>query len=234
MTLTVGNHTVKWGGDFNNVKDVQDNLRNYAGAYSYSNINDFIIDYVNFSTTGGLGAGVVCSTTTRVRGRCYTGNYNQGFGTTLFEFTTKDYNFFVSDEWRYTPRLTVNLGLRYEYERLPSPQIPSNVPQTNNFPRDKNNFGPRMGFAWDMSGDSKNSLRGGYGIYYGRIINSTILNAITNTGNTLGQLQSSTAPTSAISPIFPNVLASAPAGATGIQFFQHHFQAVDSSGGHRL
>jgi len=223
ITLTAGNHTIKWGGDFNNVKDVQDNLRNYAGAYSYSNINDFIIDYVNFATTGGLGAGIVCSSSTRLRGKCYTSNYNQGFGPTLFDFTTKDYNFFVQDEWRYTPRLTVNLGLRYEYERLPTPFLASSIPQTNNFPRDKNNFGPRVGFAWDMSGDSKNSLRGGYGIYYGRIINSTILNALTNTGNVGGQLQSSTS--QAAGPVFPNVLPSAPAGATAIQYFQNHFQA---------
>lgn len=223
VTLTVGDHSVKWGGDFNNVLDVQDNLRNYAGAYSYSNINDFIIDYVNFATTGGLGGTVACSTSTRVRGRCYTSNFNQGFGPTAFEFSTQDVNFFLQDEWRYTPRLTVNLGVRYEYERLPKPFIPGIDPRTNNFPHDKNNVGPRVGFAWDMSGDAKNSLRGGYGIYYGRIINSTILNALTNTGNTLGQLQSSTA--QAAGPVFPNVLPSAPAGATAIQFFQRNFQA---------
>src|SRR5215813_1827994 len=182
VTFTTGNHTLKWGGDFNDVKDVQDNLRNYAGAYSYSNVNDFILDYVNFSTTGGLPAGVTCATTTRLRGRCYTSNFNQGFGPTLFSFKTQDIDFFLQDEWRYTPRLMVNLGVRYEYERLPKPFIPGSEPKTNNFPHDKNNVGPRIGFAWDMSGDSKNSLRGGYGIYYGRIINSTILNALTNTG----------------------------------------------------
>jgi hypothetical protein len=223
VSLTAGNHTIKWGGDFNNVRDVQDNLRNFAGSYSYSNINDFIIDYVNFAAPGTLGATVACSTSTRVRGRCYTGNFFQGFGPTLFQFTTQDINVFVQDEWRYTPRLTVNIGVRYEYERLPNPFLASNVPQTNNFPKDKNNIGPRVGFAWDISGDSKNSLRGGYGIYYGRIINSTILNALTNTGNAGGQIQTSTAP--AAGPIFPNVLAAAPAGTAAIQFFQNHFQA---------
>jgi Carboxypeptidase regulatory-like domain/TonB dependent receptor len=223
VTLTVGNHTLRWGGDYNNVKDVQDNLRNYAGAYSYNNINDFIIDYVNATTTGGLGAGVVCSASTRNRGRCYTSNFAQGFGPTLFDFTTHDVNFFLQDEWRYTPRLTVNLGVRYEYERLPEPFIPSAEPRTNNFPHDKNNIGPRMGFAWDMTGDSKNSLRGGYGIYYGRIINSTILNALTNTGNSLGQIQASIAPASG--PIFPGTLASGAGTVPNIQFFQRGFQA---------
>jgi hypothetical protein len=223
VTLTAGNHTLKWGGDFNDVKDVQDNLRNYAGAYSYNNINDFIVDYVNFATTGGLAAGVTCATSSRFRGKCYTSNYLQGFGPTLFEFKTQDINVFVQDSWRYTPHLTITYGVRYEYERLPKPFLASNIPQTNNFPKDKNNIGPRVGFAWDISGDSKNSLRGGYGIYYGRIINSTILNALTNTGNTGGQLQTSTS--QAAGPEFPKVLPSAPAGASAIQYFQNHFQA---------
>ena len=223
VTLTAGNHTIKWGGDFNNVLDVQDNLRNFAGSYAYNNINDFIVDYVNFAAPGTLGASVACSTTARLRGKCYTSNFAQGFGTTVFQFTTQDINIFLQDEWRYTPRLTVNLGVRYEYERLPKPFLPSNIPATNNFPHDKNNVGPRMGFAWDMSGDAKNSLRGGYGIYYGRIINSTILNALTNTGNPAGQIQTSTS--QALGPVFPNVLTSAPAGTSAIQFFQRNFQA---------
>lgn len=223
VTLTAGNHTIKWGGDFNDVKDVQDNLRNYAGAYSYNNVNDFIVDYVNFATTGGLAAGVTCATSSRLRGKCYTSNFNQGFGPTLFQFKTQDINVFVQDSWRYTPHLTITYGVRYEYERLPKPFLAYLEPRTNNFPKDKNNIGPRVGFAWDISGDSKNSLRGGYGIYYGRIINSTILNALTNTGNPGGQLQTSTS--QAAGPEFPKVLASAPAGASAIQFFQNHFQA---------
>jgi Carboxypeptidase regulatory-like domain/TonB dependent receptor len=242
VTLTAGNHTFKWGGDINRVLDLQDNLRNFAGAYSYNNINDFIIDHVNFITPGGLPATVTCTTgqpaspapAAKFRGRCYTSNYAQGFGPTKFSFVTTDYNLFVQDDWRYTPRLTINIGLRYEYERLPDPFLPSSEPRTNNFPKDKNNFGPRIGFAWDMGGNGKNSLRGGYGIYYGRIINSTILNALTNTGNSGGQFQASVAPTITVSgvvvpnpaaPVYPNTLASGPAGTGAIQFFQNHFQA---------
>jgi hypothetical protein len=225
VTLMMGNHTVKFGGDFNDVKDVQDNLRNYAGAYSYNNINDFIVDYVNSTTSGGLAGTVTCATSSRFRGRCYTSNFNQGFGPTVFSFKTQDINFFLQDEWRYTPRLTVNLGVRYEYERLPKPFIPGNDPRTNNFPHDKNNIGPRIGFAWDMTGDAKNSLRGGYGIYYGRIINSTILNALTNTGNSAGQLQASVGSTASNAPIYPNVLGSGAGTPPAIQFFQRNFQA---------
>ena len=96
---------------------------------------------------------------------------------------TTDFNFFIQDDWRVTPRLTLNLGLRYEYQQNPDAVAPNPaLPQTANKVDDKNNFGPRIGFAFDMTGDGKTSLRGGWGLYYGRVINSTVYSALTNTG----------------------------------------------------
>jgi outer membrane receptor protein involved in Fe transport len=225
VTLSAGKHTFKWGGDVNYVIDVLDNLFTEEGQYSYSTINDFIVDYANFTSAGALRtAGRPCpSTNTLTAGRCYNNPYFQGFGPTAFKFHTTDVNFFVQDDYRATSRLTLNLGLRYEYERLPTPQVPSsftNLPgqaigpdQTKNFPADKNNIGPRLGLAYDLSGNGKSSIRAGYGVYYGRIINSTISNAITNTGSPKSQLQFQLNPTSSTAPIFPNTFSSA-AGTT--------------------
>ncbi len=222
VTYTTGNHTFKWGGDFLHTKDLLDNLFQEGGVYAYSNVPDFVVDYVNWTSNGAIRALSAatpttnpigrCATNTGARaslraGQCYTSNYGQGFGIQGAEFSTKDVAFYLQDDWRWSPRLTINLGLRYEIEVLPDPQFPNPLaPQTASFPLDKNNFGPRGGFAYDVFGDGKTSVRGGIGVYYGRLINSTISNAITNTGTDTAQLQVSLAAGVAGSPIFPNVV----------------------------
>jgi hypothetical protein len=235
MTVSVGANTLKFGVDINHVKEDLSNLRNESGAYSYNNINDFIIDYENWRV--GLPATTPCSNSARAVGRCYTSNFNQGFGPLGAKFSTTDYGFFGQYDWKFLPRVTLNLGLRYEYEKLPDPlqnfvnpdtrMIP-NVGRplseaTSFMPSDKNNFGPRIGFAADLTGDGKTALRGGYGLYYGRTINSTIYNALINTGNPASQVQVSLAGAAPGAPIFPNVLASPPAGTIAAQFFAKDF-----------
>jgi outer membrane receptor protein involved in Fe transport len=233
MTVTRGSHTIKFGADINHVKDILDQLFTEAGAYTYGNINDFIVDYTNFTSAGALRtAGAVCSTGTRVAGLCYTSNYQQGFGPPRFPMTTVDYAFFGQDDWRVNPRLTLNLGLRWDYQQFPqlfpnliNPTLLINGDQvTAHRPSDKKEFGPRIGFALDVNGDGKTSLRGGYGIYYGRSVNSTIIQSLINTGLTTGQIVSSVAATAAGAPIFPNILAAAPSGTASVQYFANGFR----------
>ena len=241
VTKTSGQHTFKFGADVSHINDIADNLRTYAGSYAYNNINDFTIDYLNWITPGGLlnpgGTPMVCSTSTRVAGRCYTSNYAQAFGGTAFSLKTNQWNFFGQDDWRVTPRLTLNLGLRWEYQQFPKPFLANPAfPQTGVMPSDKSDFGPRIGFALDINGDGKSSLRGGYGIYYGLMGTSTIYNALVNTGMPGGQFSvsiptgtattctASTPATTLCSPAFPNTLTNLVPQAVAIQYFQNGFK----------
>lgn len=228
VTISRGKQTFKFGGDFNHVNDLLDNLRNESGAFSYTgtnSINDFLIDYTNSLTP--FARPVTCVSSTRTSGQCFN-SFNQGFGPTAFRFSTNDYNFFAQDDIRVNSKLTVNLGLRYEYEQLPKTIVPNPaLSQTGSLPSDKNNFGPRVGFAY--SGDQKTVIRGGYGIYYGRIINSTIANALTNTAVPGAQFQvslsSGVAAQLAQAPRFPNVLPNQVGVPSQVQFFSRNFQA---------
>jgi hypothetical protein len=95
---------------------------------------------------------------------------------------THSYNFYINDSFRIRPRLTLNAGLRYEYNTPPVDAADrANVYDvatrtlvrvgTNGVPRggfapDKNNFAPRVGFAWTLGDDQKTVVRAGYGVYY--------------------------------------------------------------------
>jgi hypothetical protein len=90
---------------------------------------------------------------------------------------------YIQDDWKPSSKLTVNLGLRYEVEWGPYSNAFNPVgkqalaaagyPSQNK--QDYNNFGPRVGFAYDVKGDAKLVLRGGYGIYYDEIFQNITL-----------------------------------------------------------
>ncbi len=211
-----GKHNFKFGMDFSHVHDLSQNLRTQFGSFSYNSLLDYFSDLNNPTSCAGKP--------------CYN-SYAQAFGPLGFEFSTNDYAFFAADDWKVSQRLSLSLGLRWEYQQLPS--VFSNLvnpafPQTGKLPSDTNNYGPRLGFAYDAFGNGKTIVRGGYGIYYGRIINSTIFSALSATGIPGSQLTFSFKPTDVGAPSFPNVIATNPGGnpATppAVVFFDSNFQ----------
>ena len=77
---------------------------------------------------------------------------------------------FVQDKWRFTPRLTLSLGVRYDLEIIPirAPVAAPLMENDSDYPVDKNNFAPRIGLVYDISGKGSAVLRAGYGMFYDR------------------------------------------------------------------
>ncbi|MEP7343205.1 MAG: TonB-dependent receptor [Acidobacteriota bacterium] len=121
----------------------------------------------------------------------------------------KAYSFYFNDEWRIG-RLSLNLGLRYDYQQQPferncgtSNFNPTANNPTNSLPgrteyacvdygrtfvdNDPNDFAPRVGFSFDVFGNQKTVVRGGYGIFY-----STVFSAVSNFEGTNGFASTST------------------------------------------
>ena len=193
-----GNHSFKFGVDTVHNDDLMNNTYESNGYESYSYFGNYINDLLN-SQNGDTARylqpelcsfWIATSTTATAVGTfpCYS-SLVQGFGNPVFEIATMDTGIFAQDNWKFSPRLTLELGLRWDYEALPAPISALTTvnatsgsyfyayPGLTNNPSDKMNFGPRIGFSYDVTGKGKTVVRGGYGVYYGRITNGNLLNS---------------------------------------------------------
>ncbi|HEY6446228.1 MAG TPA: TonB-dependent receptor [Acidobacteriaceae bacterium] len=172
-----GRQALRFGYDYNHVTDSLEGLRGENGAYSYASVLDFVSDMLAPNSCDGTSTGVGAYP-------CYT-RYRQTVGFTNWWFDTADYAVFAADEWKIGRGLTLTLGGRWEYERLPdtnSALVNEDIPQTARLPRNRDDFAPRAAFAWDVFGRGSTVLRGSYGLYYGRVPNATVVSALTSTG----------------------------------------------------
>jgi hypothetical protein len=97
-------------------------------------------------------------------------NYSQFSGSGEVEAYKHQIAFYVQDEWRVLPGLTVSPGFRYEMALFPD-YLPATVPQNRHplatsIPDDKKLIAPRLGMAWDVRQDAKTIVRGAAGVFY--------------------------------------------------------------------
>lgn len=165
FTTLVGRHYVKTGTDIRRQRldDLADNFS--RGFYSSTTATCNGINYTNGFNQFING----CSP-----------NFQKGFGPFFLENRIREANFYAEDNWKVRDNLTLNLGLRYEYVSAPE-EAADRI--NYGIQDDKDNWEPRFGFAWSPGFESgfmhrlfgktgDTSLRGGYGIYHGRIFQS--------------------------------------------------------------
>jgi hypothetical protein len=193
VDYVIGKHTLQFGFDMNRAWDSDNHdggadpneaveFGSLLGSYEFSNLEDFALgEYNQFSQTSG---------------------------NPTFSFAVPYYGFYVQDSFRALPNLTLDMGLREDFQVYPLPAENPAFPLTGQYPNQFRRLAPRFGFAWEPV--SKTVVRGGFGDFYTNMNGLNYRNAVVSNG--LASQQSSvnasytSGPPNQQLPTFPNIL----------------------------
>ncbi|HXZ11093.1 MAG TPA: carboxypeptidase regulatory-like domain-containing protein [Candidatus Sulfotelmatobacter sp.] len=191
----IGKHTLQFGFDWNRVWDSDNNdggadpnaavdLGSFLGSYEFSNLQAFALGQYNI--------------------------FSQTSGNPTFSFAVPYYGFYVQDTFRVLPRLTLEMGLREDFQVYPQPVENPAFPLTGQYPNQFQRLAPRLGFAWQPL--EKTVVRGGFGEFYSNMNGLNYRNAVVSNGLASQQSSASVsfgpgAPNQQ-TPTFPTILPS--------------------------
>jgi hypothetical protein len=189
----IGKHTLQFGFDFNRSWDADTNdggadpneavdFGSPLGLYEFPNLEAFALgEYINFS---------------------------QAAGSPTFSFAVPYYGFYVQDTFRALPQLTLEMGLREDFQIYPQPAENPAFPLTGQYPNQFQRVAPRLGFAWQPA--SKTVVRGGFGMFYTNMNGLNYRNAVISNGLPSQQSEASASyssgPPNQQTPTFPTIL----------------------------
>lgn len=194
LTRVAGRHTLKFGGDFNYNRDLDYFVYGPHGEYQFRSLADIPTGNFQF--------------------------YLQSFGKDTVPVHSPTYSLFAQDEFRLTPRLTLNYGVRYDLQVLPQPSTCNpDLPLTCHIHYSKGNVAPRLGFAWTPFKDNKTVVRGAFGMFYEQENLLDVSEALVSNGISRQFLFVAGPAFGVSNPIvkYPNSLTSIPAGAADSQ-----------------
>lgn len=203
LSWSQGRHAIKLGVDVLASRNTNFSALGFSGDYRFNSLESF----------GRSLAGAPNPQTGETYVQAFSGESSSG---ATVHPHANELAAFVQDEWRVRPGLTLSLGLRYDVQLLAKPPVRNAALlaagwDTSFVPRDRNNLGPRLGFAWSPLRSQRLVVRGGYGLFYGwlrggmaartHLLNGVSVQTRTFTPGT---------PSGALIPAYPNTLCGPP------------------------